>query len=76
MESDILSSLLPLVIKYREAIFNNKFVKTLRTSKYKNAFTAGTGLLIGFGLYKLFKSRKNMLSALRKFIYIPDLGED
>ena len=76
MESDLLSSLLPLVIKYRETIFNNSLVKALRNSKYKKAVTAGTGLLVGFGLYKLFKSRKNMLSSLRKFIHIPDFDED
>jgi len=76
MESDLLSSLLPLVIKYRETIFNNPIVKKLRNSKYKKAITVGTGLAVGFGLYKLFKSRKNFLSSLRKFIYIPDLGDD
>ena len=76
MQSDLLSNLLPLVIKYRETIFNNKFVKKIRNSKYKKVLTAGSGLLVGYGLYKLFRNRKNVINNFTRFMYAADLGDE
>lgn len=76
MQSDLVSNLLPLVIKYRETIFNNKFVKKLRQSKYKKAITVGSGLLVGYGMYKLFRNRKNVINHFTRFMYANQLGEE